>query len=78
MLKDLFLWYIDNQEELSKKYEGKFLVIKDNSVVDVYSDKQKALDEASKKYGLGNFIIQLCSSEEESYTQTYHSRVIFA
>lgn len=78
MLKDLYLWYIENQKELSKKYEGKYLVIKDNSVVDVFSDKQKALDEASNKYGLGNFIIQLCSTEEDSYTQTYHSRVIFA
>lgn len=78
MLKELFQWYLENQADLVKKYNGKYLVIKDNSVVGVYEDKLKALEESSSKYGLGNFLIQKCDPGEESYTQTYHSRVVFA
>lgn len=35
----------------------------------------KALDGGLE---LGTFIIQLCSEGESGYTQTFHSRVIFA
>jgi hypothetical protein len=78
MLKELFQWYLDNQAELVKQYNGKYLAIKDNSIVGVYEDKLKALEESSEKYGLGNFIIQLCTPGAESYTQTFYSRVAFA
>lgn len=78
MLKELFQWYLDNQEELVNQYNGKYLVIKDNSVVGVYDNKLNALEESSKKYGMGNFIIQLCTPGGESYTQTFYSRVAFA
>lgn len=78
MLKDQFNWYLENQSELVKKYNGKFLVIKDKSVVGVYDRQDNALMEAEKKFGLGNFIIQECSPGEGSYTQTFHSRVAFA
>lgn len=78
MLKELFQWYLDNQAELVKKYNGRYLVIKDNSVVGDYALEDIALKEASEKYGLGNFIIQLCTPGDDAYTQTFHSRVIFA
>lgn len=77
MLKDLFQWYLDNQAELVKEYNGKYLVIKDNSVVGVYALEDIALKEATEKYGLGNFIIQLCTPGKDAYTQTFHSRVVF-
>lgn len=77
MLKDLFQWYLDNQAELVKEYNGKYLVIKDNSVVGVYALEDIALKEATDKFGLGNFIIQLCTPGKDAYTQTFHSRVVF-
>lgn len=77
MLKDLFQWYLDNQAELVKEYEGKYLVIKDNSVVGAYTFEDIALNEATKNYGLGNFIIQLCTKGDAAYTHTFHSRVVF-
>jgi hypothetical protein len=78
MLKDEFKWYIENQNDLVTKYNGKFIVIKDKSVVGAYDSERDALFESEKKYGLGSFIIQKCTPGEEDYTQIFHSRVSFA
>lgn len=78
MLKEQFNWYLENQSDLVKKYNGKFLVIKDKSVAGVFDREDLALIDSEKKYGLGNFIIQECTPGEGSYTHIFHSRVIFA
>lgn len=72
-----FQYYLDNQEELVKKYDGKFIVIKNYTVIGVYDDELKAIEETSKKEELGTFLVQKCEPGTESYTQTYHSRVTF-
>lgn len=64
-----------HQDELVKKYEGKFLVIKDEKVQGVYNSEMEAYTDAKKKLELGTFLIQQCLPGEESYTQTFHSRV---
>lgn len=66
-----------NQQELVKKYEGKFLIIKDQQVQGVYDAEMEAYTEAKKKFELGTFLIQHCIAGQESYTQTFHSRVTF-
>lgn len=38
MLEREFTYYLSNQEELVKKYRGKFLVIKNEEVVGVYDN----------------------------------------
>jgi hypothetical protein len=78
MLQDQFKWYLDNQDELVKQYNGKFLVIRGNDVVGVYDSDMEALIGAKKKYELGTFLIQECTPGDEAYTQTFHSRVLFA
>ena len=78
MLQEQFNWFLENQSDLVKKYNGKFLVIKDKSIVGAFDREDLALIDAEKKYGLGNFIIQECTPGEGSYTQTFHSRVVFA
>jgi hypothetical protein len=78
MLQEQFKWYLENQNELVNKYNGKFLVIKDKSVVGVFDREDIALIDSENKYGLGKFIIQECTPGEGSYTQTFHSRVVFA
>lgn len=67
-------YYKANQEELVKKYEGKFLVIKDQKVQGAYNTEIEAYAEAKKKFELGTFLIQKNIPGEESYTQTFHSR----
>jgi hypothetical protein len=66
-----------HQQELVEKYEGKFLIIKNMKIQGVYGTEMEAYSEAKKKFQLGTFLIQRCLSGEDSYTQTFHSRVVF-
>ncbi len=78
MLDKEFKYYTDNQSEIVKKYSGKYLIIKDEAVADVYDSKQEAYFEAQEKYGLGNFLLQYCAPGNMFYTQTFHTQnVIF-
>lgn len=77
MLKKEFEYYLSHQEELVGKYNGKFIVIKDQQVVGVYDSEIEAYTKSVKTLELGTFLIQECLSGEESYTQTFRTRVIF-
>lgn len=74
-LKIEFDYYKENQDELVRKYQGKFLVIKDRQVQGVYDSEIEAYQAAQKKFILGSFLIQLVKPGEGSYTQTFYSRV---
>ncbi len=77
-LEQEFQFYKDNQTELLKQFEGKFLVIKDLQVQGAYETQIEAYTEGQKKFELGTFLIQQCLPGKDSYSQTFHSRVIFA
>jgi hypothetical protein len=68
-------YFKSHQDELVRKYEGKFLVIKDQEVKGVYDTEIEAYTDAKNKFELGTFLIQQALSGQESYTQTFHSRV---
>ena len=61
-----------------ENYDGKFIVIKDCSVIGVYDSELDAVEKSAEEHELGTFLVQKCESGSESYTQTYHSRVMFA
>lgn len=77
MLKQEFEYYLAHQNELVEKYNGKFIVIKNQTVVGVYDSEIEAYTESVKTMELGTFLIQECLPGEESYTQTFRTRVIF-
>lgn len=77
-LEKEFQYYLDNQDELVKKFKGRFIVIKDCQVVGDYDSDVQAVEEASTKYELGTFLVQKCEPGEESYSQVFHSRVAIA
>jgi hypothetical protein len=77
-LQDEFKFYIENQDAFVKQYRGRFIVIKDLKVIGVYDDKLIAVRETSKTHELGTFLVQKCEPGSDNYTQTFHSRVIFA
>lgn len=77
-LEELFNYYLNHQDVLVEKYNGKYIVIINNAVVGAYDSEADAYFEAEHKYGLGNFLIQYCSKGDEAYTQTFTTRVIFA
>ncbi|MDR2802101.1 MAG: hypothetical protein LBB31_02650 [Prevotellaceae bacterium] len=77
-LQNEFQWYLDSQQKLVEKYNGKFLVITNNAIVGAYDKEEEALFDAQQKYEVGSYIIQFCSPGETAYTHHFHSRVVFA
>jgi hypothetical protein len=76
-LEKEFKFYLENQVELAKKYNGKYIVIKNCEVIGVFDSEIEAVEKTSAQHELGTFLVQKCEPGTESYTQTYHSRVIF-
>ena len=77
-LKPEFEFYLEHQDELVKEYDGKFVVIKNKEVIGVYDDQATAVSETQKTYELGTFLVQKVGPGDETYTQTFHSRVAFS
>jgi hypothetical protein len=77
-LKKEFQYYLEHQNELVKQYNGKFIVIKDNKVIGAYDSELEAVTGTSQQHELGTFLVQKCEPGTSSYTQTYHSRAMFA
>lgn len=76
MLEKEFKYYLDHQEELIKKYKGRFIVFRNDEVIGDYSTEQEAYEKSKIIYKVGTFLIQLCSPGKSDYTSTFHSRVI--
>ena len=76
MLEKEFNFYLENQKDLVSKYNGKFIVLKDQKVIGVYSSNSEAYTESLKKEKLGTFLIQHCLPGQDSYSQTFNSQVI--
>ena len=72
-----FKYYLDHQDELVKQYNGKFIVIKEGSVIGAFDSELEAVRETAKQHEMGTFLVQKCEPGSESYTQTYQSRVAF-
>jgi len=76
-LEKEFDFFVKNQKELVEKYKGKYVVIKDDKILGVYSSLSEAVEETSKREKLGTFLVQKCEPTNKVYTQNYHSRVSF-
>lgn len=71
-----FEYFKKNQDELISKYEGKFIVIKDQKVVGGYDSEIDAYNTAKEQFEVGTFLIQHAVPGTDAYTQTFHSRVL--
>lgn len=78
MLEKEFEYYIAHQDEFVKKHNGKVLVIKDENIIGIYDDEITAINETSKTYDVGTFLVHRCAPGKDNYTMTFHSRVTFA
>lgn len=77
-LEKEFEYYLKNQGDFAKKYNGKYIVIKNQEVIGVFESEIEAIEKTSANHDLGTFLVQKCEPGKESYTQTYHSRVVFS
>ena len=73
-----FKYYVEHQGELVEKYNGKFIVIKGCNVIGVFDSELESIEKTAEQYELGTFLVQKCEPGSQSYSATYHSRVLFA
>lgn len=78
MQADDFKWFIENYDDLFKKYGKCYLAIKDKKVLGSYDSPKTAISEVSKKYPMGSFIVQLCNGNESGYTNYFANSQIIA
>lgn len=71
MIETLFKYYLEHQEDLVIKYNGKYLIITREGVVGAYDSLNEGYEVALKTYGKGNFMLQLCSEGEKDYSQRF-------
>ncbi|MBI4115661.1 MAG: hypothetical protein HY447_03695 [Candidatus Omnitrophica bacterium] len=57
--------YLEHKDELLAKSEGKFVLIKDTKIIDVYSSYEDALKEGFKRFGNVPFLVKEIQREEE-------------
>lgn len=72
-----FNYYIEHQQDLLKKYNGKVLIIQNQEVIKSFDDYSDAYFFASSNLKEGSYLIQTCTPGKDDYTQTFHSRVVF-
>lgn len=68
MLDKEFQYFLDHQDELVKKYNGKFIVIKGQKVVGNHDTFIDAYYKTQEQHELGTFLIQECLPGSECYT----------
>ncbi len=72
-----FLFYLENQDEMVQKYDGKVVAIKNQEVLGAYDSALAAVMETRKLHKMGTFLVQRVSEGDEAYTATFNSRVTF-
>ncbi len=76
MISQFFNFYLENQDDLVKTYNGKYVVISNQKEIRVYDNEDKAYKESLKEFGEGNFLLQYCSSGKEAFTRTCYNPII--
>ena len=59
-----YLWFEEHEEELMRRYYGRYLVIKDGQVIGDYGTRKLARQETVKNHQPGTFIIHQCVKKE--------------
>ena len=75
MLEKEYEYFLKKKDALLKEYEGKFVVIIGDKVVDSYSSREEALKKASSTHDIVTFLIQKISRGEDDVIQRFSSRV---
>lgn len=76
LLKE-FEYYLEHQDELLEKYNGKVIVIKGCVVLGAYDTELEAIEDTTQSHELGGFLVQRCSPGDGAYTEMFRSRVKF-
>lgn len=74
-----FKYFIDHHDEIYKEHPNQYVIIYDKQVRGSADSFEGALALAlDNGLELGHFLIQECTEGDDGYTQTFHTRVVFA
>jgi hypothetical protein len=65
ILRDEYDYFTSSLDELLSKYSGRYIAIKNGTVIGDYDNFDDAYVNTSKTEKLGSFIIQHCVSDDE-------------
>lgn len=68
-------FFLENEQNLNKEYNNKFIVISNEKVVFSHSDMNEII-KYIKKLAAGTYIIQKCGTDCDNI-QMFHTRVTF-
>ena len=77
MLDIEFQYFLDYQNEIVSKFNGRYVVIVGQEVKGDFPTELEAYYFAVDKYEKGKFLIQHAIPGEKAYTKTFHTRVGF-
>lgn len=63
-----FDFFIEHYQKFYEQYGHKFIVIRNKQILGSYDTELDAINQTSKTYPLGSFIVQECNGEESGYT----------
>lgn len=66
--KNDFEWFLNNYDDIYKKYGCKIIVIQNRKIIGIFDDKNSAIDNICQTHQLGTFIVQECDGDESGYT----------
>ncbi len=75
-LKEEFHYYLEHQDEIVARHDGKTVAIIGSEVVGVFDSEVQAVREMQKKHELGTFLVQRVSEGSEAYTLKLNPRII--
>lgn len=70
MFEKELTYFIENQNELVRKHEGKILAIKGEEIVGVYNTPLDAYLKTQENNQIGEVMIQPCQQGASAYTAT--------
>ena len=74
--KSDFDFFIENYQELYKKYGHCFLAIKNKNILGAYNSVAEAISKLAPNYEVGSYIIQECTGDESAYRTTIMRLII--
>lgn len=75
-LKDIYLWFDNNRDNIITDHKNKFVLLADNKVIDYFPDMKTALERARQSnFTVGSFLIQRCITKEDD-TLVYHNMAV--
>lgn len=66
MLADEIRYFEEHEQELSERYQGSAVLIKDGSVVGVYGDEIEASNAGIERFGQEEFLVRTVGKQQGS------------